>query len=806
MQPNITANLGTNQTPLQNNIAPPETTETGAITSKNRPRMNSREKGEIFTQPDGRRFRNGIELFLDSDVDSKSENHGEKPKNSESLPKNGSTPNHPDKKVCSDIDSNTKQIADESLATKFHHLQSAIQSGNLEEVKALITKHPDLGVKADPRGLHPLFEAMSSYHPEIAEILVSANIPLDYENDSGITAVTLAITKGYLSLAETLIQKGAAINQENKDGWTPLRFAVEMGNAPAVKLLIRAGANINHADKQQLNSLMSMAIIGNVEMVKLLICLRAEIDQANREGYTPLFFAAKNGHDEVAKILITAHAKVDQTDDRGNTPLMAAALNDHAAAVKLLLKAKADIELKNNNGDSALYSATVNARIDVVKLLIHRFIKLFEDDFYPLESCSRELNYIIQNGQTALLSAYLPHCKGCNPLPYFELWKAVSIAAKNGHTKVIQMLTNQFSDELPFPAPNWFSGPNLKASRHYLQLALTDAVCNGHNEIAGIMIKAGAQIYQVNEKNKNIIEIAIEKGQTKTVLFLLEQVKAESRKNSNETAPELLTALDCPESDGLIVDKLLDIQFKSSLKKGSFSLNQEFNTLSDKIHNAFMQYPSVKIDPRFESRMMKYLCCEFGFRHAVAKAVVAAVKDTLEVYYLISHGGTVPTAKQLKVAFAENLASSPALHDLVRNDSSTLETLYINHEQAPELARGLANAIVPQAELLLLTSEAASKKQQDLLVEFFSDLQADTTSEQMLKFLQEAGWHPMLEEILKESWTSLQQQKTKEKLFQAIQANINSIAFIQKLENLLTDSSRHLLNRQVNQLSEIMFQ
>ncbi len=53
MQHNLTTNPGTNQTPLQNNIAPPETTGTSATTPKNRPRMNSREKGEIITQLDG---------------------------------------------------------------------------------------------------------------------------------------------------------------------------------------------------------------------------------------------------------------------------------------------------------------------------------------------------------------------------------------------------------------------------------------------------------------------------------------------------------------------------------------------------------------------------------------------------------------------------------------------------------------------------------------------------------------------------------------------------------------------------------
>ncbi len=70
MQNNVTSNLGTNQTPLQNNIVVSQTTETKP---QNPPRMNSRGKGEIITQPDGRRFRNGIELFLDSDSDSESE-------------------------------------------------------------------------------------------------------------------------------------------------------------------------------------------------------------------------------------------------------------------------------------------------------------------------------------------------------------------------------------------------------------------------------------------------------------------------------------------------------------------------------------------------------------------------------------------------------------------------------------------------------------------------------------------------------------------------------------------------------------
>ncbi len=803
MQNNVTSNLGTNQTPLQNNIVVSQTTETKP---QNPPRMNSRGKGEIITQPDGRRFRNGIELFLDSDSDSESENHGKKAKNAKSFPKNGSTTNHLDKKVPRNIDSSIKKIANESLATQCHHLQSAIQSGNIEEVKALLKKNPNLAVKAAQQGSCPLLQALSRDHYHIVELLVSSNAFLDYQDKSGNTAITLAINKGYLSLAETLIQKGAAINQENKDGWTPLRFAVEMNNAPAVKLLIRAGADINHADKQGLTALMSMAIIGNVEMVKLLTGLFANIYQANNEGYTPLIFAAQNGHDKVVKILITEGAKVNQADHRGNTPLIAAAINDHSAVVKLLLNSKADFQLKNNNGDSPIYLATVHSRVEIIKLLILKFVDRYNQQFHAYALFSKELIYIIKNGDTSLLSAYLPYCVIFNPLPYFKIWKAVSIAAKNGHTEAIKMLIDdQFSGFLPFSPPGWFSGPDLKKSYHYFQLALAEAASNGHNEIARILIKAGAKIYHVNEKNKNILEIAIEKGPTKTVLFLLEQAKAESPKNSNKISHELHAALDCLKPDWLIVDKLLDIQFKSSLQKGSFSLNQEFNAFSEKIIDLFMHEKGKKIGRQHESRMMKFLCVEFGLRHAVAKAVVASVKNSLETYYS-NNAGAAPTAKQLKIAFAENLASSQALHDLVRNDSATPETLYANHDQAPELARELAQATLPQAELLLLTAAAACKKQQGILADFFKNLKNEITSDQILELLQAAGWHPMLEEILMTSWTSLPQQKTKDALFQTILVNLDSPEFVQKLENLSTDSSRHLLNQQINQLSKIMNQ
>ncbi len=212
-----------------------------------------------------------------------------------------------------------------------------------------------------------------------------------------------------------------------------------------------------------------------------------------------------------------------------------------------------------------------------------------------------------------------------------------------------------------------------------------------------------------------------------------------------------------------------------------------------------MYDPGGKIDHRLESRMMKYLCCEFGFRHAVTKAVFASVKNVLEIYYP-NHGGAAPTAKQLKIAFAETLASSQALHDLVRNDRPTPEALYANHDQAPELARELARAIVPQAELLLLTATAACEKQHDLLTAFFNNLKDKITSEQMRAVVQEAGLHPMLENILMESWTSFSQPKTKDALFRAILVNLNSPEFIQKLQNLSTDGSSYLLIRQVNQL------
>ncbi len=363
-------------------------------------------------------------------------------------------------------------------------------------------------------------------------------------------------------------------------------------------------------------------------------------------------------------------------------------------------------------------------------------------------------------------------------------------------------MVDEFSPSLPL-STSWINGVEEELFNH-LQASLYEAVKNGHHEIAGLMIKAGAKTDQVNENKKTLLQIAIEKKHAKTIQLLLEHRPAPAQGKSKKNFLELLIELNQPSPDSLVVDVLLEHQFKAALKEGSYSYNHAFDDLSNYIHTEFLTHHGTNSKTKPEQRLMGYLCADLGIRHIVASAVITSARNVLEIYSSMNDKDDIPSADQLKIAFAENLASSQTLNDLMRDDNPAPETIYANHAQAPDLARTLARTTTLQASLLLLTAAEKSQQQQAALTDFLKNLKPGTTALQIREFMRETGWHPLLVNLLAEACEDLQQNKTREGLLLAIRRRLDTVEFAEKVESLSSDASRHLLTRQAERLSEII--
>jgi len=97
---------------------------------------------------------------------------------------------------------------------KWSKLHEAVNSLDLETVKALIEKKVDVNVVSVEESLRQ----MSPLH--------------------------LAVQKGSLEICARLLDAGADVNQVTTTGMTPLHFAIDLRNGALVQLFVKRGANL----------------------------------------------------------------------------------------------------------------------------------------------------------------------------------------------------------------------------------------------------------------------------------------------------------------------------------------------------------------------------------------------------------------------------------------------------------------------------------------------------------------------------------------------------------------------------------
>lgn len=103
-------------------------------------------------------------------------------------------------------------------------------------------------------------KAIREGHIELAMMLIKNAVPYQVcqYDETGQTALHLAIQKNYLDLASALLENGANIDAYARDeGYhrmTPLHYAALTGNLVATRLLLNWGANVSIENGDGLNA------------------------------------------------------------------------------------------------------------------------------------------------------------------------------------------------------------------------------------------------------------------------------------------------------------------------------------------------------------------------------------------------------------------------------------------------------------------------------------------------------------------------------------------------------------------------
>lgn len=217
-----------------------------------------------------------------------------------------------------------------------------------------------------------------------------------------------------------LLSKGAAANRPDGSSSPLLHDIIERRNTHLLKLALEAGANTTHRWQTQSSSwcertpLQLAAEMGQVEAVKLLLDHQADPNAlpAHRHGRTALQAAASSETAclETVELLLAAGAAInaDPAAFGGISALQGAAIKGHFQIAMLLIEKGANVNAPPaiQHGRTAIEGAAEHGRLDMVQMLLN----------------AGAIGDVIR--ETGLM-------------------KAISLARKNRHFAVVELLESQ---------------------------------------------------------------------------------------------------------------------------------------------------------------------------------------------------------------------------------------------------------------------------------------------------------------------------------------------------------------------------
>jgi ankyrin repeat protein len=373
--------------------------------------------------------------------------------------------------------------------------------------------------------------------PQAIHAFIDAGANVDVQGQDGTTALTLAVSEGYLDVVKMLLEAGANPNLKGKlsammffqnsdrhsflrqyaQPTTALNLAAAFGHTNIAQVLIEYGSDLNLVDEQGRDALAIATKEGHQEIVRLLSkscslsevatistdallgaakqgnletlrsALAAGIDPntseafvgRNRRDKTALMFAAEAGHLECVQILLAQGADVNLSDrpgkKLGKTPLMYAAQHHHGEITHLLLVAGALVNVQDKRGETALLYAVQEKADRAVEHLLSFGANIHQKSWEgtPFEAATYAGDRIAR-----LMTAADRENPTANSLTAAE--EMLRAATFSGNVELVRDLIQQ--------------GVNVNAAEHNGWTALMYSAATGQMTIVQLLLAAGADV------------------------------------------------------------------------------------------------------------------------------------------------------------------------------------------------------------------------------------------------------------------------------------------------------------------------
>lgn len=249
----------------------------------------------------------------------------------------------------------------------------SLRKGDIQAVKAIIEKSPQLVDARDGDGMTPLHYAANGRDAGLVHFLVDKGAKLELRNAKQKTPLHIAAMSDRREAAEALIKRGAALEAKDDYGRTALVLcARERGQAATGRLLMEAGADVNAVDKFGDTALGLAAWRGKGDFVDLLLEKGAKVPETGQKWEGLVFEAASQGLTRLFHRLTDRSTQLRDSDARGGELLRAAAAGGSAEIVRALLDKGFEPARPDRYGWTPLHYAARDGRVEAARILIER--------------------------------------------------------------------------------------------------------------------------------------------------------------------------------------------------------------------------------------------------------------------------------------------------------------------------------------------------------------------------------------------------------------------------------------------------
>ena len=216
-----------------------------------------------------------------------------------------------------------------------------IENGHVDAVRLLLDHGADINAVRTMRRCTALLVAIETGHVNVVRLLLEGGADVNDMTEQR-SALMARSENGHLGVVRLLLQRGANIDFENEHGITAYSLAFMNQHADIARLILNWKRKHMPLPAQERSTDDLRQAVESDEASEVFKILKqnknnAMIDLPYEFSCTLLILASRCGYTYVVAVLLYFDANINAQDERGRSPLMYACIWEHPKVVQLLL-------------------------------------------------------------------------------------------------------------------------------------------------------------------------------------------------------------------------------------------------------------------------------------------------------------------------------------------------------------------------------------------------------------------------------------------------------------------------------------